>query len=88
VLPSVGDGEAYWAGVTRTNGVSVGNGFCRQTGRLGFSVGVGTITGAGVAGLGLGVGNGVGSGWGGTRGSGKRGSPPAESAWEWRPGPG
>jgi hypothetical protein len=64
----------------RTKGDCVGSGFCRQTGRLGFSVGVGETTGAGVAGLGFGVGNGVGSGWGGTRGSGKRGSPPAESA--------
>src|SRR5580704_19462575 len=44
---------------------------------FGFGVGVGTGVGRG-----FGVGNGVGSGWGGTRGSGKCGSPAAESDCE------
>ncbi|HEY1867145.1 MAG TPA: hypothetical protein VGG70_02545, partial [Candidatus Cybelea sp.] len=57
----------------------VGKGFCRQIGILGFGVGVAGTTGLG---LGFGVGGSVGSGWGGTRGSGKCGSPEAESACE------
>ena len=57
----------------------VGSGFCRQIGMFGFGVGV--RTGATV-GRGDGDGGGVGSAVGGTRGSGKRGSPAAESACE------
>lgn len=69
---SLGEGETY--------GLMVGSGFWRQIGMLGFGVGVGG--GVGVSfGRGFGVdGGSVGNGWGGTRGSGKRGSPEVESA--------
>jgi hypothetical protein len=60
-----------------SDGANVGSGFWRQIGISGFGVGVGTGVGRG-----LGVGGSVGSGFGGTRGSGKRGSPAAESACE------
>lgn len=55
----------------------VGNGRWRQMGMFGFGVGVGMGVG-----VGFGVGANVGSGTGGTRGSGKCGSPAAESAWD------
>ena len=60
-----------------SDGAKVGSGFWRQIGMSGFGVGVGTGVGRG-----FGVGASVGSGLGGTRGSGKRGSPAAESACE------
>jgi hypothetical protein len=58
------------------SGVAVGSGFCRQIGTFGLIVGVGAT------GSGLGVGGNVGTGWGGTRGSGNRGSDAAESVSE------
>jgi hypothetical protein len=63
------------AGVSE--GATVGSGFWRQIGMLGFGVGVGTGVGRG-----FGVGAKVGSGCGGTRGSGKRGSAAADRACE------
>src|SRR5579871_3354576 len=75
--PGVPDGSSVAGGVGAADGSTVGSGFCRQIGTLGFGVGVGTGVGRG-----LGVGSGVGSGCGGTRGSGKCGSPAAESACE------
>jgi hypothetical protein len=72
-----GEGDVEGSSTGALVGAAVGRGFWRQIGTLGFGVGVGTGVGRG-----FGVGRGVGSGWGGTRGSGKRGSPAADSAWE------
>jgi len=74
---AVGPSSPELRGAGVIEGAIVGKGRCRQTGTLGFGVGVGIGVG-----FGLGVGASVGRGSGGTRGSGKWGSPAAESACE------
>lgn len=59
-------------GLVLALGVGLGSAVWSQIGRFGFGVHFGL-------GVGLAVGSGVGSGFGGTRGSGKPGSPAAES---------